>query len=139
MKRYIIAILVALCVAACTQHSEHWETMSQVESYINERPDSALIVMQNIDVDELSSKQERAKHALLLSMALDKNYIDETDDSLITSALEYYNDSDDVKYKFLAYYYYGRILGNGGDYSQMVVLNCQIICRYLYYKTIGYR
>ena len=38
-----------------------------------------LNVLQSIDTEELVGDEERAKHALLLSMALDKNYIDKTD------------------------------------------------------------
>ena len=47
----------------------------QVESFIEERPDSALTVLQGMDKEALSGKEEEAKHALLLSMALDKNVI----------------------------------------------------------------
>ena len=70
---YILAILFGL--ASCTPHSKHWETLMQVESFIEERPDSALTVLQGMDKEALSRKEEKAKHALLLSMALDKNVI----------------------------------------------------------------
>ena len=60
----------------------------QVESFIEERPDSALAVLEQINKEELSSKEEKAKHALLLSIALDKNYIDLTTDSIINKLLE---------------------------------------------------
>ena len=55
MKRYIIILIVLLSLASCTKHSEHWETLAQVESYIEERPDSALVVLQGIDNEELFS------------------------------------------------------------------------------------
>ena len=79
MKQYIIVIILALCLASCGQHSKHWETLTQVESFMEERPDSALAILQGIEVGNLSGKGEKAKHALLLSMALDKNVIDKTD------------------------------------------------------------
>ena len=63
---YILAILFGL--ASCTPHSKHWETLMQVETFIVQRPDSALAVLERIDAEELSSKEEKAKHALLLSM-----------------------------------------------------------------------
>lgn len=125
MKQYIISILFALCMMACTQHSKHWETICQVESYIEEQPDSALVVLQGIDVSELSNDEERAKHALLLSMAYDMNDISQTDDSLISTAKAYYEHSDNVKYQFLSYYYYGRVLCNRGDFPQAIVLFTQ--------------
>ena len=64
MKRYIIILIVLLSLASCTKHSEHWETLAQVESYIEERPDSALVVLQGIDNEELANDEERAKPAL---------------------------------------------------------------------------
>ena len=50
MKQYIITIILALCMASCSQHSKHWETLAQVESYIEERPDSTLNFLQGIDL-----------------------------------------------------------------------------------------
>lgn len=79
LKHYLLIIILAICVISCHNHSEHWETLVQIESYMEERPDSAWVVLEQMDVSELSSKEEKAKHALLYSMALDKNFIDKTD------------------------------------------------------------
>lgn len=122
MKRYISIIILALIALSCGHHSEHWQTLSSIEAIINERPDSVLATLQEIDTDELSGDEERARYALLLSMAYDKNYIDQSDDSLITIAKEYYEDTNDVRSKFLSLYYYGRILYNRGDYTKAIVV-----------------
>ena len=90
MKQYIIVIILTLCLASCGQHSKHWETLAQVESYIEESPDSALNVLQGMDKGEFSGMEEKAKHALLLSMAMDKNYIDRTDFDVLQPAIDYY-------------------------------------------------
>ena len=79
MKQYIIVIISALCLASCSHHSKHWETLTQIETFVEENPDSALSVLQGIEVDDLSGSEEKAKHALLLLMALDKNDVAETD------------------------------------------------------------
>ena len=89
MIRYFI-IGIILCLASCTPHTKHWETLMQVESFIEERPDSALTVLQGMDKKALSGKEEEAKHALLLSMALDKNVIDRTDFEVLQPAIDYY-------------------------------------------------
>lgn len=115
MKRYIIILIVALSLASCTKHSEHWETLAQVESYIEERPDSALVVLQGIDNEELANDEERAKHALLLSMALDKNYIDKTDFDVLQPAIDYYEDNGSATDKLRTYFYQGRIYQNAGN------------------------
>ena len=121
MKQYISIIILALFLVACSQHSKHWEMLSQVESYIEERPDSALAVLERIDTEELSSKEEKAKYAVLYAQAKDKNFIDERDLKLISEAKDYYEDSGNVRYKFLSLYYYGRILCNNEDYSSAII------------------
>ena len=115
MKRYIIILIVLLSLASCTKHSEHWETLTQVESYIEERPDSALVVLQAIDTDELVGDEERAKHALLLSMAMDKNYIDRTDFEVLQPAIDYYEDNGSATDKLRTRFYQGRIYQNAGN------------------------
>ena len=114
MKRYIIILIVFLFLASCTKHSEHWETLAQVESYIEERPDSALVVLQAIETDELVGDEEQAKHALLLSMAMDKNYIDRTDFEVLQPAIDYYEDNGTATDKLRTYFYQGRIYQNAG-------------------------
>ena len=60
MKQYIITIILALCLGSCGQHSKHWETLTQVEAFMEERPDSALAILQGIEVGDLSGKEEKA-------------------------------------------------------------------------------
>ena len=121
MRHYISIIILALCLVACNRHSKHWETLSQVESYMDERPDSALAVLEHINISELKGKEERARYALLYTQAKDKNYIDETDLSLICEAQKYYKESDNVRYRFLSLYYYGRVLCNNSDFHKAII------------------
>ena len=76
MMYYISIIILAIFLFSCNGHTKHWETLSQVESYIEEKPDRALVTLEQIDLSELSGKEEKAKHALLYSRALDKNFIE---------------------------------------------------------------
>ena len=122
MKRYIIVIIWALCLASCNQHSKHWETLTQVESFMEERPDSALAILQSIEVGNLSGKEEKAKHALLLSMALDKNIIDKTDFEVLQPAIDYYNKNGTATDKLRTLYYQGRIYQNLGNEAE--AMNC---------------
>ena len=115
MRRFIIIFTLALCLVACNRHSEHWATITEMERIIEERPDSVLNVLQSINVDELSDDEERAKHALLLSMALDKNYIDKTDFEVLQPAIDYYEDNGSATDKVRTYYYQGRIYQNAGN------------------------
>lgn len=74
-----------------------------------------LNVLQAIDTDELIGDEERAKHALLLSMAMDKNYIDRTDFEILQPAIDYYEENGSATDKLRTYYYQGCIYQNMGN------------------------
>ena len=118
MKQYIITIILALCLGSCGQHSKHWETLVQVESFIEERPDSALAVLQCIEVDDLSGSEEKAKHALLLLMALDKNDVVETDFEILHPAIDYYKNNGTPTEQMLTLFYQGQIHRINSQYAQ---------------------
>ncbi len=115
MKRLIIIFTLVLCLIACNRHSEHWATITDMERIIEERPDSVLNVLQAIETDELVGDEEQAKHALLLSMALDKNFVDKTDFEVLQPAIDYYEDNGSATDKLRTYYYQGCIYYNIGN------------------------
>ena len=115
MKNYWLTLSFLICLASCNSHSPHWEAISQVESYIEERPDSALVVLEQIVPSVLSSKEEKAKYSLLYSMALDKNFVDKTDFEVLQPAIDYYEDNGSATDKLRTYYYQGRIYQNAGN------------------------
>ena len=115
MKQLLTILLLGLCLVACNRHSEHWKTITDMERIIEERPDSVLNVLQAIDMDKLVGDEEPAKHALLLSMALDKNYIDKTSFEVLQPAIDYYEDNGSATDKLRTYYYQGRIYQNAGN------------------------
>ncbi len=112
MKHFLSILFLVICLASCNSHSAHWDTLSQVESYIEERSDSALVVLEQIDRSELLGKEEKAKHALLYAMALDKNCIDKTDFEVLQPAIDYYEDNGSATDKLRTYFYQGRIYQN---------------------------
>ena len=117
MRYFLLFAATLFCLTSCSRHSEHWQTINDMDAIIEERPDSVLNVLQSIDTDELASKEERAKHALLLSMALDKNVIDKTDFEVLQPAIDYYEDNGSATDKLRTYYYQGRIYQNAGNNS----------------------
>ena len=115
---YTITVLLLLCITACQKQSFMADKLLQAEALMNEHPDSALNLLKGIVQPELQTQEHRARYALLYSQALDKNYIDLTSDSLINIAVDYYKDRDDVRAKFLSYYYQGRIYTNANNLTQ---------------------
>ena len=84
---------------------------------MNEDPDSAWAVLNTVSPDEMGQNRNRALYALLYTQAQDKTYQDETNDSLISVAVDYYRHTDDVRHKFLSFYYKGRVHFNAQDYQ----------------------
>ena len=117
MYRLVAAVLAAMTIISCydARRSETFRVLEDVDSYIEARPDSALAVLEGIDVEDLGSREEKAKYALLMSMALDKNYIDRTDFEVLQPAIDYYEDHGTATDKLRTFYYQGRIYQNGGD------------------------
>jgi len=116
----IITLFVSIIFSSCENVAIN-EQMDKAECLMNEKPDSALIILKNIDKTIELSESQNARYALLYSQALDKNYIDETNDSLINIAVEYYNENGTAKEKFLSLYYWGRVCHNSKDYSKAIL------------------
>ncbi len=114
-KYAILWVLLLISFYGCSDKKTITDTLHRAEALMNEYPDSAYTLLQTLPVDKLHQDKNRARYALLYSQALDKNYIDETNDSLINIAVDYYRITDDVHSKFLAFYYQGRIYTNAGE------------------------
>ena len=79
------------------------------------KPDSALVVLENIPASSVKGKEAAARYALLKSIALDKNYIDTTNFDVLQPAIDYYIKNGKPDEKLRTYYYQGRIYQNQGD------------------------
>ena len=113
-KRFTpIWLVVLLLVVACGSDKHQLALLDSAETVMTTAPDTALALLDSIDSDRLS-RADNARYALLRSQALDKNYIDVTNDSLINIAVKYYkkNKQNNVEALFLSYYYQGRVYEN---------------------------
>lgn len=125
MRRFIliyiaIAIACILSLQSCRTGGVSAE-LDYIETYINEYPDSALSVLQNINEDLLHGRSNRNYYNLLLAQAKDKCFIDETEDSVMLSVVNYYSKRKDKEKLFRAYYYLGRIRQNAGRYTESLM------------------
>jgi len=110
-------LLTLLLLAGCNDPKHVTDTLTRAEALMNERPDSAWAVLNTLSPDEMGQNRTRALYALLHTQAQDKTYRDETNDSLISIAVDYYRHTDDARRKFLSYYYKGRVHFNAKDYQ----------------------
>ena len=106
MKRTLslFLMLVLLLLAGCNDPKPLTEALTRAEALMNEYPDSAWAVLNTLSPDEMGQNRTRAHYALLYTQAQDKTYRDETNDSLISIAVDYYRHTDDARRKFLSYY-----------------------------------
>ena len=115
-KHCIFLLFILVALISCNDPKPITDTLHRAEALMNENPDSAWTVLNTISPDEMGQNRNRAFYALLYTQAQDKTYRDETNDSLISIAVDYYRNTDDVRHKFLSYYYKGRVHFNGKDY-----------------------
>lgn len=110
-----LAALLLLCAMGCGNRAAVKGVLDSAEAIMNERPDSALVLLENIDSSAVRGRATAARYSLLRSMALDKNVIDTADISIILPAVRYYERKGDDLSKARTFFYYGRVLQNGGD------------------------
>ena len=94
-----LAALIALVMGGCHHDSATISVLARIDSMVyHQHEKEALPLLLQMKTDQLS-KQERAYHTVLLSMAMYKNYVPCTSDSAINEAVCYYrNKGDDLKY-----------------------------------------
>ncbi|MDE6336087.1 MAG: hypothetical protein K2L34_05920, partial [Muribaculaceae bacterium] len=80
-----------------------------------------MAVLEGIDTTRLCGEEERALYGLLLTMALSKNHIDITDDSLIRFASRYFEDKEDKRRAMIADCYLGMVQYDLERHSEAMV------------------
>ena len=117
-KPSLLLLFLILTVFSCSNRDAA-KMLNDIESYMQERPDSALAEIRSIDTTRLNTRELRAKYSLLHAMALDKNYIDTTDIRIIEPALSYYTHHG--RGRMLTHFYAGRIHENEQDYADALI------------------
>ena len=115
-----IALTIIVIITACHPRPNR-ATFRTIMPLLerSEKVDSCLVVLKNIDTTTLTRPADKARWSLLYAMALDKNYIDTTDLSVIAPAVERYTPWHHLnrKDKFYTWYYKARIEENAQFYD----------------------
>ena len=115
MKKSFPLCTLLIILTSCIANHQTGELLNDVEPYIQERPDGALNVLRTVSPKSLRTKALKAQYSLLYATALDKNYIDTTDLSVIIPAVEYYAKHGTPSQKMKAFFYQGCIYYNRGE------------------------
>ncbi len=110
-----LSLILSLLSVECDRNDNVNYVLEDIASYIEQEPQKALSALQRIESSQLRANNIKAKLSLLLSMAMDKNYIDKTDFSVLQPAINYYESHGSPEEKMTMYYYKGRIYDNAGN------------------------
>ncbi|MCQ2160753.1 MAG: hypothetical protein MJY97_06640 [Bacteroidales bacterium] len=97
--------------SSCIGFNHKNPVLDELDTMVQEQPDSAYTILSSFDRSTLTTKEEVAHFSLLYSIALDKMYIDVTEDTLINVAVDFYKHKNN-RYAFLSHYYHGRVFEN---------------------------
>lgn len=124
MKYSLPCLLLLLILGACSRgNREVNASLDYIEAVVQQHPDSALLELVKLDslLDSgtlrIEGECQHARYALLKTQTHDKNYIDDTNDSLILQAVRYYDDHGSKRERMLVHFYHGAIFRNAKDYG----------------------
>ena len=90
MNKTILSLIPVILLCFSCSDKKMMSTLNDIESLLYDAPDSALLVLDSMSSSDITTNRARAKYSLLYSIALDKNYIDLTTDSIISPAVRWY-------------------------------------------------
>ena len=93
---FLLLFMLASMLPGCSGRESRYDSrLVHADSVLRSNdPDSALRLLTAIDGRQLSTDGDRAYHALLLTQAQYRCYVDITSDSTINEALDYYKRHD---------------------------------------------
>lgn len=111
MKKNIVFLLILIPIIwiSCDGMGHQTIDFRKIENLMPQHPDSALMLLEQIENKENLSRKDKAHYYLLLTEAQDKTFVKHETDSLITIATDYYEETDDLERKAKAWYYKGLI------------------------------
>jgi len=118
-KRLAGVVILFLIAASC--HNAIDRQLDEIEWKLSDNPRSAYEQLSEIPADDLNSKSRQARYALLMSLAMDKSYIDVADDSLIQVAVRYYKNRGADRNRMLALYSLGRVQLNAENRTSAII------------------
>ena len=115
---FLSIVLFLLIITGCRQHS-YDRMLVEADSLMERQPDSALHLLEdNADVMRQGDEATRAYYTLLLTQARYKCYQPVSADSLIASAVRYYEQSSNNSLLCRAYYYRAMTRYEQGDHEE---------------------
>ena len=108
MRKIMIAATICMLLLACGKNGTS-DRFSQAWEVIEQRPDSARVLLAELAVPSLS-EEERAEYGLLMTMVDIKTRHEQiANDSIIAASVRYYDQHGDKWHRAMAYHYRGVV------------------------------
>ncbi len=127
LPSFLCLIIAALSLVCCRQSNNDRINMDQADSLMDILPDSALRILEGINPEHLRRDEDKALFALLMTRAQDKNGVAVTSDSLISVAVKYYDDNDDIYHKTMSHFYLGKVQLDAGQLLKGMFTMCRVM------------
>lgn len=110
----LIVFLGMISLVSCSGEQHARAALLDAETYMEDKPDSALYVLQHIPRQFLQLPHIRAPYALLYTRAQDLAGHNPSSDTLILQAVHYYRYFGSGIQRFLSWFYLGKVYQNEG-------------------------
>lgn len=112
-------VILSIVFTGCTQKKDAAQTLLpslvKAEHIMYEHPDSALHILQEMQMPASSDKLQNATWTLLMTQAKYKNYLEQPSDSLINVAYDYFMQQEDAQRRAMVLYYKGVLYKEAGE------------------------
>ena len=121
MKAFVHLLSVAvLCVACllggCGDNPRATALLSRADSLMADRPDSALLLLDNCEAEAtVWPESQQMRHRLLQAKARNKAYVPFTSDSVMTVVADYYDRNGTANEQIEAHYLLGCVYRDLGE------------------------
>lgn len=117
--RFVLLSILLLSAQACDRSIDI--QLDRIERELNDDPYAAYTELAGMDSGTMSKSSHRARYALLMSLAMDKSYVDVANDSLVQIAVRYYERHKDLRRRMLSMYSLARVQRNAGENAEAVI------------------
>ncbi len=118
---YFALIIVFSAFGSCNSDDTAKGQLARAGRLLDSNPEQALCILDSVNIDSIHNDKMIADYALLLTCARHKNYIDESDESIISLAVDYYTDVNDKENLMKSLYYQSVINGNSQNLKEAML------------------
>ena len=123
-----LALALLLFLLSCGRNEP--ALLQKALSYMDENPKEALAILEDASIADFDNEQDSLLYSLLLCQARYKNYLPQTEDSLLSKAFQnFMRENADSRYRLIAHYLKGAFFLNNGvrDSAMYQYLNAQTL------------